>query len=265
MPNRLKQTIKTKQKQDMANNRLKQLLCTAIQHHQTSNITGLKIIKQSIRTITFLLLAVIHPQCHTHQEVTDIDGNTYKTVTIGSQTWMAENLRVTRYRNGDAIPITTDSITWGTLSQGACCAYRNNMLLVSEYGLLYNHHAITDTRGLAPKGWRLPTQEDWNLLIQELGGDNKAGSIMKQGAKHYWLGNNTHNEITTGGFRALPSGYRHYEKGEFFTLGSNAYFWAIDDSFELYHWSDRVYSGFANPQLTNAHMQCGLAVRCIKN
>ena len=99
--------------------------------------------------------------------LTDIDGNIYKTVQIGNQIWMAENLRVSRYRNGDLIPNVTDNEKWGEFETGAWCNYDNNPNLNSEYGKLYNWYAVADSRNIAPAGWHVPTDAEWTFAAAE--------------------------------------------------------------------------------------------------
>ena len=107
--------------------------------------------------------------------VTDIDGNTYVTVKIGEQWWMAENLKVTHYRNGDSIPNITADIQWAALDTGAWCSYDNNPDNVNHYGRLYNWYAVTDSRNIAPAGWHVATNDEWIALITILGGEITAG------------------------------------------------------------------------------------------
>ena len=92
--------------------------------------------------------------------MTDQDGNVYETVKIGNQWWMAENLKVTQYRNGDAIPNVTDADQWSSLTAGAYCGYENNLGNVSTYGCLYNWYAVNDSRNIAPSGWQVPTDAE---------------------------------------------------------------------------------------------------------
>ena len=92
-------------------------------------------------------------------QVTDIDGNIYTTVTIGNKVWMAANLRVTRYRNGDVIPYITDSTAWRNSQTGGRCFYNNDTTQATAYGLLYNWYAINDNRNIAPEGWHIATEE----------------------------------------------------------------------------------------------------------
>jgi uncharacterized protein (TIGR02145 family) len=111
--------------------------------------------------------------------VTDIDGNVYQTVTLGGQVWMAENLKVTRYRNGDPIPCVNDASAWSGLSTGAYCHYNNDFNNAAIYGRLYNWYAVSDSRNIAPGGWHVPTDTEWQTLVDLLGGSSVAGGKMK--------------------------------------------------------------------------------------
>jgi uncharacterized protein (TIGR02145 family) len=137
-------------------------------------------------------------------EVTDIDGNRYVTVKIGDQWWMAENLKVTHYRNGDAIPkakVQKVRAKWDTM--GVYCSYNNDPASASTYGHLYNWYAVNDSRGLAPKGWHVPTDAEWQKLIDHLGGN--AGGKMKKTT--LWMSSSP-LDTNESGFSALPGGFQ---------------------------------------------------------
>src|SRR5665647_3709784 len=110
--------------------------------------------------------------------VTDIDGNVYHTVTIGTQVWMVENLKTTKYRNGDPIPNVTDNIAWGALTTGAYCNYNNDTNNSITYGRLYNWYAANN-RNIAPSGWHVPTVAEWTILITYVGGKSVGGDKLK--------------------------------------------------------------------------------------
>ncbi|MHC1773958.1 MAG: FISUMP domain-containing protein [Lentimicrobium sp.] len=157
--------------------------------------------------------------------VTDIDNNSYSTVIIGFQEWMAENLNVTRYRNGDSIPNVTDNAAWSNFSTGAFCWYNNDEAVYSIiYGGLYNWHAVTDTRGLCPEGWHVPTDTEWTELITNyLGGAYIASSKLRSTSG--WNINGNGNNIS--GFNGLPAGVRYYHPSLSFSLiGEAAGFWS---------------------------------------
>jgi len=157
--------------------------------------------------------------------VTGNDGKTYTTIKIGEQWWMMENLKETQYRNGDAIPNVTDDTEWAGLSTGARCAYDNKESNADTYGYLYNWYTVNDSRNIAPDGWRVPTDDDWNKLVTYLGGGSVAGGKMKSTTSH-WASPNT-GATNESGFSTLPAGYR--PSNGFFALGSRAYFWSATE------------------------------------
>ena len=173
--------------------------------------------------------------------LTDYDGNVYKTIKVGDQWWMAENLRVTHYRSGEAIPNVTDNTEWSNLTTGAYCAYDNDNDNIDTYGLLYNCYAVDDSRNIAPKGWHVPTDEDFTtlenyLIANGLNWDgtadgNKIGKALA--AKTGWNGSAGTGDVgndmpgnNTSGFSALPAGYRSGGNGTFVGLGSFARWWS---------------------------------------
>ena len=161
--------------------------------------------------------------------MTDQSGNTYKTVKIGNQTWMAENLRVTKYRNGDAIPVVNLSDDWNRdLTTGACCSYKNTMdkNKIATFGLLYNWFAVGDARNIAPVGWHVPTDADWTTLTTTLGGEEQAGSKLKEAGITHWSTDNT-DATNESGFTAIPLGERDYENGDFNGQNFSVSYWTI--------------------------------------
>jgi uncharacterized protein (TIGR02145 family) len=160
--------------------------------------------------------------------MTDQSGNTYKTVKIGNQTWMAENLRVTKYRNGDAIPVVNLSDDWNRdLMTGACCSYKNTMDKnnIATYGLMYNWFAVGDARNIAPVGWHVPTDADWTTLTTTLGGEELAGAKLKEAGTTHWLSPNM-GATNESGFTAIPLGDRDYEDGRFNGQNATVSYWS---------------------------------------
>ncbi len=157
---------------------------------------------------------------------TDFDGNKYNSVQIGRQIWLIENLKVTHFNNGDPIPMIQDSLSWATNNSAAACQY-NNISSSGNYGLLYNFHTVMDSRGICPTGWRIPTLEDWNELIDYLGGIGDAGVKLKEAGLGNWLPPNNGNNET--GFTALPGGKRN-EIGEYLLKGEVGFFWTSTES-----------------------------------
>jgi uncharacterized protein (TIGR02145 family) len=165
------------------------------------------------------------------ENVTDIDGNVYKTVKIGNQLWMVENLKVTHYRNGDPINHVTDMSEWP--SGASYSNYDNDTTNGSTYGRLYNWYAVDDSRNIAPEGWHVATDEDWNELEMFLGSD--AGGKLKatgtiEGGDGLWYEPNE-GATNESGFSALPGGLIRIAYGAIFDgLGEAAVFWTSTGS-----------------------------------
>jgi uncharacterized protein (TIGR02145 family) len=147
---------------------------------------------------------------------TDIDGNQYNTVIIGTQEWMKENLNVTKYSDGTPIPQVTDPTVLAGLTKGAWCYYNNDSTLGNTYGKMYNWYAVagihdndstTPNKSLAPSDWQVPSANDWSTLINYLGGSSIAGGKMKDTSLVHWLSPNT-DATNSSGFTGLPGGYR---------------------------------------------------------
>jgi uncharacterized protein (TIGR02145 family) len=196
--------------------------------------------------------------------VTDIDGNVYATVQIGNQVWMAENLRVTHYRNGDSIPNTISISDWSGLTTGSYCEYNNNGDNVLTYGRLYNWHVVSNWRGIAPEGWHVPSLEEWRVLINQLGGESLAGTKMKEeGTLHWRDPNDGTNESK---FLALPAGYRT-DTGIYQGINEAADFWTITENINNVYFVYFIDLNFSNPE-ANANSfskKYGFSIRCIKD
>lgn len=218
--------------------------------------------------LPFHILAVIvlmlMGSCSDHKTVTDVDGHVYGVVKIGKQVWMAENLRVRRYRNGDIIDHVPNDSGWAKTRGGAFCSYGNKEENTGQYGNLYNGYAVHDGRNIAPAGWHVPTAAEIATLIQHLGGDTVGGGTMKTRGITDWLYPNT-GATNASGLAALPGGYRYGPDGTFHTLGSNGYWWCTTGSFELYTWSKRFYTGFADINRDKQYLTYGFSIRCIKD
>jgi len=197
--------------------------------------------------------------CGNADTLTDIDGNVYHTVQIGKQTWMVENLKTTRFNNGDTIAFKKN---WKSMNTPAYSANDNNVAHAKEYGLLYNWYCIGDKREIAPKGWRIPTEADLRELLKHIGSDSIAATLLKEAGNQHWLPSFTTGTNATG-FSALPGGYRDAD-GNFYMQKSNGYYWTTQGTFELYHWSSRVFQAFANIERDPVFMKYGFSIRCIK-
>jgi len=196
-------------------------------------------------------------------QVTDYDGKTYNTVTIGTQEWMAENLNVEHYRNGDIIPQIQDNEKWNHLVTGAWRYYDNDSKKGKKYGKLYNWYAVIDSRGLAPDGWHIPSDDEWTELNDYLGGGRGVEEKLKSNSGWYHNSNGTNES----GFGALPGGFC-YGNGEFHEISKYCYFWSTLEYKDKEYKSAwcRYLDDVNSTMLRNAcYKDCGLSIRCIKN
>src|SRR4051812_26437633 len=203
----------------------------------------------------FLLFSTI-----AQSQVTAQDGKAYKSVKIGNQTWMAENLNVSTYRNGDTIPQVQDPKAWSSLTTGAWCYYGGKAETGARYGKLYNWYAITDPRGLAPEGWHIPTDSEWVILTNFLGGKIESSTKIKS-IRGWSQGGNGSNE---SGFNALPGGTRSINE-TFSFVGDYGYWWT-SSSFDGYSAWNR-FLAYNNNYIgrSTGWEQFGNSVRCIKD
>ena len=196
--------------------------------------------------------------------ITDIDGNTYTTVKIGTQTWTVQNLKVRRYRNGDTIPRVKNNGVWNSLNIGAFCNFNNDFDNVAAYGRLYNWYAVTDPRGLAPKGWHVPTIDDYRVLVDYLGGVDVAAGHLKEAGFAHWSSPNEGADNSSG-FTALPNGYR-YPWGEFLNLGNVGPLWSSSENETGQPWQISMYSWLSWVNFDdNEDKRCALGVRLVKD
>jgi len=195
--------------------------------------------------------------------ITDIDGNVYKTVTIGSQEWMAENLKTTKLNDGTPIPNVTDSIAWKTLSTMAYCWYDNDEISYKDtYGALYNWYTV-NTNKLCPEGWHVPTHDEWDTLMVFLGGYNVAGDKMKEIGTLHWI--NTDVDVTNeSGFTGLPAGIM-MSKGTCRSIGTDGYFWSSTEFDADFAWVHRLDSHSGTLSSFYPLKTGGSSIRCIKN
>lgn len=214
-----------------------------------------------------LVLGILDVPAQTTAKVTDIDGNVYKTVKIGMQVWMAENLRVVHFRNGDPIPTTTpDTLNYTRESapvyQWAYGGDENNVVV---YGRLYTWYAAVDKRNVCPVGWHVPSIAEFKLLDDSLGGKKKAiGKLKEVGTKH-WKTPNA-DATNESGFNGLPGGWRS-AKGHFGALGLYGHWWASDRASAEYVF--RMFLSYDEACYKN-HLgatdpQTGWAIRCVKD
>ena len=194
--------------------------------------------------------------------VTDIDGNVYNTVQIGTQVWMAENLKTTRYSDGTPIPLVTDSASWVNYTTGGYCWYNDSIAYGNTYGALYNWYAV-NTGKLAPTGWHVPTDSEWTVLTTFLGGASVAGGALKATSTTYWQSPNT-GATNSSGFSALPGGCRFYF-GSFNNVGYSGLWWSSTASDATSSWYRTMLYDFAVVNRINYYNASGFSVRCVKN
>lgn len=191
--------------------------------------------------------------------VVDVDGNVYHTIKIGSQTWMVENLKTTKYNDGTAIGVLSGfhSTTPGYST------YANNSSNKDTYGLLYNWYAV-HTGKLAPEGWRVPSQADWQALLDYLGGEETAGGKLKEAGLTHWESPNT--DAMDWGFAALPGGTRDGSAAIFRTLRSRGWWWASTPATQDYNaFTMGVVSWMGSAYIGEGYKSDAFSVRCVKN
>ena len=224
--------------------------------------------------------------------VSDIDGNAYETIAIGTQCWTKTNLKVTKYNDGTLIGDSTNS-TWGTAVIGARTGYDVSVVLLSDYvgtfGYLYNWYAVNDLRKLCPAGWHVPTDAEWTIMIQTLdpmqlvnstnvstftGAQSAtAGTVMKSTVTNSSIGsglgwNPGSPGTNTSGFSVLPGGYRDLD-GSFYNIRNYAFFWSATEFDSLNAWSRslNIYIGSVNRNntISDYFKSVGASVRCLRN
>jgi uncharacterized protein (TIGR02145 family) len=211
--------------------------------------------------------------------VTDIDGNVYNVVTIGNQCWMKENLKTTKYRNGDVLFTGLNMSQWQNTTAGAWAYYNDSAQYNNPYGKLYNWYAVADSRGLCPTGWHVPTDSEWNILVKFLDpqADTSqfsfdqsqiAGGLMKsvgdlQSGTGLWQSPNT-GATNSSGFSGLPGGLRFYV-GLYNIVGYDGNWWSASENSTSGAWYRNLDYTNGNVGRDNASKQVGLSVRCLRD
>jgi len=194
--------------------------------------------------------------------VTDYEGNVYQTITIGTQTWMAENLKSTTYNDGTPIPFVTDGTAWGALSTPAYCWNNNDEASYKNlYGALYNWHSV-NTGKLCPTGWHIPTDTEWTTLTTFLGGVSAGGKLKETGTTH-WSSPNT-GATNESGFTALPGGHRSGISGAFTDVGNDCYLSSATENDALNANGRSMDFNTSNVANLLGSKKNGWSVRCIE-
>jgi uncharacterized protein (TIGR02145 family) len=264
----------------------------SIQRNATYNVEEIKVRwkKAALENCTGVPCVVAPSFTCGTSTVSDIDGNSYNTVLIGTQCWTASNLKVTKYNDGTTIPDSTNS-TWGTAMIGARTGYDVSVVPLSDYvgafGYLYNWYAVNDSRKLCPDGWHVPTDGEWTSLIQftvptetvsatfigiqspNAGGKLKSKSTNDRAGNGFgWDPGNPQPSPGTDdfGFSALPSGYR-FDAVTFDEVRINAFFWSATEFDDDYAWNRDLYNDNSNVFRINYYTNkyIGASVRCLRD
>ncbi len=195
--------------------------------------------------------------------LTDIDGNVYnKAVTIGTQVWMVENLKTTKYSNGDTIGTTTGDISSESTPKYQW-AYDGDEKNADTYGRLYTWYAATDPRNVCPTGWHVPTDDDWTTLTTFLGGEDLAGIKLKETGSTHWLPPNSGLQTNESNFTAIPGGC--YYDGLFGYFGHRGFWWSSTESSESLGYFRTMSGLFDFVSRDGTNKQYGFSVRCIRD
>src|SRR4030042_740893 len=197
----------------------------------------------------------------TYGTITDADWNDYKTIQIGTQTWMAENLKTTSFKNGAQIANVSDNIVWADYTLDAYCWFKNDIAYKTNYGALYNWYAVNSGK-LCPAGWHVPSSEEFETLITFLGGESAAGGKLKESNTDHWLPPNTGADNESG-FSSLPGG--SLPSGDFMSLRTAGYWWSSTESNSSSASFMVIQSNNGSASLDTGVKTMGMSVRCIKD
>ena len=234
-----------------------------VESHSISDIQNVNFISASQHSCG---ATNVHNPNLSYGSMTDQQGNVYKTIVIGNQEWMAENLKTNIYRNGESIATNLTYLEWlnSAITQiGAWTFYFNNSQYDCPYGKLYNWYAVTDPRHVCPSGWHEPTDGEWTTLTDYLGGESVAGGKMKSTGLQYWISPNT-DATNESGFSGLPGGSR-FSFGEFSNIGLNGIWWSSSENTIAYAWDRSLNYDDANTVRFPPNNTNGSSVRCLRD
>jgi uncharacterized protein (TIGR02145 family) len=211
----------------------------------------------------------VHNPNLTYGTMTDQEGNEYKTIVIGTQEWMAENLNTSIYRNGDAIPTNLNNATWQGTTSGAWAYYNNDASLACPYGKLYNWYTCVDARQLCPVGWHVPTDAEWTVLTSYLDGEDVAGGKMKttgtiEAATGLWADPNA-EATNSSGFSGAPGGFRGHINGEYYDNGYVPNWWSSSEVPTNNAWFRFLDYYSSNAFKSFNSKNAGFSVRCLRD
>ena len=223
--------------------------------------------------VIIILIASGLVSCHQsslNTIVKDVDGNTYNTIEIGSQVWMDQDLKTTRFNDGIDIPEVKEYEAWSKLSNPAFCWYNNDSTTRKDYGALYNWFAV-GTGKLCPEGWHIPSDDEWNVLHSYLRRLELTGGSLKESSDKFWRKPNEGATNETG-FTALPAGYRSYNgtfnlqrAGIYWWSSTRSQWWQSTDSTTSISFQRNLYYKSEKLSRNVAEMNNGFCVRCIKD
>jgi len=217
---------------------------------------------KKIKTLTLAVVSLLFMQNVFAQTATDINGNVYNIITIGTQDWLQENLKTTKLTDGTPISLVSDNTLWASSTTAAYCWYGNDQgLYGNTYGPLYNWYTV-NTEKLCPSGWHVPNNDEWQTLVDFLGGASVAGNKLKEAGTTHWYIPNT-GATNESGFTALPGGQRG-AFGGFDLVKGTATFWTSTSTSPLNAetWALFYHSGYC--QNVGDGKEAGKSVRCIK-
>jgi uncharacterized protein (TIGR02145 family) len=219
----------------------------------------------SFRISLIIIACSFFQSCHKEKNglPVDGDGNTYDTIVIGNQTWLKQDLKTTKYNNEVSIPLVTDDNQWASMSSAAFCWYQNDPEFKDDYGALYNWWAV-NVSFLCPVGYHAPNDEEWNILINYLGGEEIAGGKLKVIGTQFWYPVNP--ATNESGFTAMPGGWRSHDDGSFNSMRYDGYWWSLSPGIsENYGSRLNMNHSLINTRLTCWFKKSGFSVRCIKD
>jgi uncharacterized protein (TIGR02145 family) len=208
----------------------------------------------------FCTICIVYSQ-HAGRGAKDIDGNKYKTVVFGKQEWFAQDLKVTHYSNGDVIA-TIDSLKhWENLVSSAYFKFHDDKEN-EEFGNLYNWYVVNDSRNVCPRGWHVPSDAEWTMLINFFGGSSRAGELIKKRSYNFIFLN--YKKVIKSNFNAIISGYLGFD-GEFCDLNVKSSWWTLNENVSNTAWNRSVSKDDKGVYRDDEIKQAGLSIRCVKN